>query len=248
MKKFIFAITALSLVTLGLTACRRNRVTLVETSYLVTHPAVHKGDLLTFQIPSATETVPYYVHFDPKVTPCADATIIVTSSEPVHCKVNKEASRPTQYLYYVDTVPQTKAVGKCPPCWPGSIVVGPSSGKGHVVTSKQASGPYPAAEILIYDDKDGNPIANSASVYPEQAVRWFVNGPDKGWTVKFETALCGGESTVTQPVGGEAYCNLTNVNPGTYNYQITVSGTMGPQDQQLVVVSAQASSTTYKAK
>ena len=137
MKKPIFALIALSAVTLGLGSWSwrnhiKNQVTIIETSDNVTHPALQPGDTLVFQVPTPLlGGKPPYVHFDlnEHKHPCAEIEITSKNGNPPQCQIAEAPTQASFYLYLIDTdsteTPMTMSTVRCPTWCPGTLVVVP---------------------------------------------------------------------------------------------------------------------------
>jgi hypothetical protein len=242
MKKSIFALIALSVVTLGLISCYsaktpQNKVTIIETSSNVTHPALHKGDTLVFQLPSNSDGTQNYVHFNTNdhQHPCKETTIPTQKGKPSQCEITENPSAASFYLYIINTdshdinpndIRMMTTSRKCPPWCPGTLVVAPASGQGetpqHILPSKSD---YPDVEVFIYN---AGGVPDPVSAYPGQQVNWFNTGTNPAaWTLTFkDKGICEQGQTIDSSKGG--YCTVKTDTPlGSHDYTITV-GTMPP--------------------
>lgn len=243
MKKSIFTLIVLSVITLGLSSCC-NRITLVETSYMVTHPALHKGDKLVFQ---GLPNVDTYVHFGTESDqhPCKETTIAVPKGKLADCKIREDPSTASFYLYIINTDPKDvdpryikmRALDsrKCPPWWcPAAVVVAPVSTSAEASQqSQKTQSDSPDVEILIYNAIG---VPNPASAYPGQKVYWIKTGTNPpGSTVDFgHNNVCVELSPIKSGV-----CTVNpNAVPGPYTY--IIDGNKG-QPSELDVLAAPAS-------
>ena len=253
MKKPIFALIALSAVTLGLGSWSwrnhiKNQVTIIETSDNVTHPLLHKGDTLVFQVPRPADGKQTYVHFDPAdgKHPCVEKNITWDKNgHPPQCMVVEAPTKANSfYLYLIDTdpteTPMTKNTVRCPTWCPGAVVVRTESEPASGATPAkwlQQSDPYPVVEVGIFN-LNGAP--NPAYAALSQKVTWINPGTDApGWTVTFdESNIC--EEGQTIPSASSIYCTVKpDAPPGYHNYTITVNTTpptTGQTKSQLYVI------------
>lgn len=250
MKRLLSALIVLSVVTLGLTACRKNHITIVETSYMVTHPAAHKGDVLIFEAPSPGPGKSLHVHFYPGESPCAEKKIPLVDGGPLKCTVAVSSTTDIRYLYYIDTnkeilqeqneaIKNGAPVSRCPPCCPQcQVFVGKSSlGAAPQTPRSQPASTYAAVEILIDKDNTGLPVAAPSSAFPTQPVTWFKVAPDSGgWSVRFTSDVCVEKQPIVSVDGEAAYCTVKNTLPTGlyYPYTITVDGKTGSSSQLYV--------------
>ncbi len=251
MKSLALRCFALSLATLALTSCGRNRITLIQTSYLVTHPAAHKGDLLVFVLPEtgvseATKNEASYVHFVPGESPCGVDELSALPGKPLQCRVTVNPSVLTHYLYYIDNDEHPSSRKGCAP-WCTQIIVGPVPMPKHggKVAGRVGSGSYPAVEVPIFSDNYAGPYASDASAYGGQPVTWFTTGQnEKSWTISFAEDICQKENKITSKVDTVAYCVVkADSAVGYHSYTITVEGKTGPPSRLYVIPTSESEQT-----